>query len=107
MKNFNRMRKLFFRTCGPYKAHTISLIILIIVSGFLEAIGIGMIVPFTNAILNENGNLRAKIFNRENDFRYLGDEFGYTQGMGLSYQVDFNTFKNLINKIKSESLKTK
>ena len=58
-------------------------------------------------ILNENGNLRAKIFNRENDFRYLGDEFGYTQGMGLSYQVDFNTFKNLINKIKSESLKTK
>ena len=27
-------------------------------------------------ILNENGNLRAKIFNRENDFRYLGDEFG-------------------------------
>ena len=58
-------------------------------------------------ILNENGNLRAKIFNRENDFRYLGDEFGYTQGMGLSYQVDFNTFKNLINKIKSESLKKK
>ncbi len=58
-------------------------------------------------ILNENGNLRAKIFNRENDFRYLGDEFGYTQGMGLSYQVDFNTFKSLINKIKSESLKTK
>jgi hypothetical protein len=58
-------------------------------------------------ILNEKGNLRAKIFNRENDFRYLGDEFGYTQGMGLSYQVDFNTFKNLINKIKSESLKTK
>ena len=56
-------------------------------------------------ILNENGNLRAKIFNRENDFRYLGDQFGYTQGMGLSYQVDFNTFKNLINKIKSESLK--
>ncbi len=58
-------------------------------------------------ILNEKGNLRAKIFNRENDFRYLGDEFGYTQGMGLSYQVDFNTFKNLINKIKSESLKKK
>ena len=58
-------------------------------------------------ILNENGNLRAKIFNREHDFRYLGDEFGYTQGMGLSYQVDFNSFKNLINKIKSESLKSK
>lgn len=50
-------------------------------------------------ILNENGNLRAKVFNRENEFRYLGDELGYTQGVGMSYQVDFNTFKDLIQKI--------
>ena len=39
------------------------------------------------------------MFNRENDFRYLGDEFGYTQGMGMSYQVDFNTFNELIQKL--------
>ena len=64
-------------------------------------------VSFFDARPTKVENLRAKIFNRENDFRYLGDEFGYTQGMGLSYQVDFNTFKSLINKIKSESLKTK
>lgn len=50
-------------------------------------------------ILNESGSLRAKVFNRENDFRYLGDEFGYTQGMGVSYQVDFDTFQDLILKI--------
>ena len=43
------------------------------------------------------------MFNRENDFRYLGDEFGYTQGMGMSYQVDFNTFNELIQKIKSNA----
>jgi len=47
-------------------------------------------------ILNESGSLKAKVFNRENDFRYLGDEFGYTQGMGMSYQVDFNTFQELL-----------
>ena len=56
-------------------------------------------------ILNESGTLKAKVFNRENDFRYLGDEFGYTQGMGMSYQVDFNTFQELIDKIKSNASK--
>ena len=53
-------------------------------------------------ILNEEGSLRAKVFNKENEFRYIGDELGYTQGVGLSYNVDFNTFKQLINKITSQ-----
>ena len=57
-------------------------------------------------ILNETGSLKAKVFNRENDFRYLGDEFGYTQGMGMSYQVDFNTFQELLNKINSKALQS-
>ncbi len=57
-------------------------------------------------ILNESGSLKAKVFNRENDFRYLGDEFGYTQGMGMSYQVDFNTFQELLNKITSNESKS-
>ena len=57
-------------------------------------------------ILNESGSLKAKVFNRENDFRYLGDEFGYTQGMGMSYQVDFNTFQELLQKIKSNASKS-
>ena len=50
-------------------------------------------------ILNEEGSLRAKVFNKENEFRYIGDELGYTQGVGLSYDVDFNTFEDLIQKI--------
>ncbi len=50
-------------------------------------------------ILNEEGSLKAKVFNKENEFRYIGDELGYTQGVGLSYQVDFETFRELINKI--------
>ena len=53
-------------------------------------------------ILNDEGTLRAKVFNKENEFRYIGDELGYTQGLGISYNVDFETFKELINKISSE-----
>jgi hypothetical protein len=29
----------------------------------------------------------------------MGDELGYTQGVGISYQVDFETFRELIAKI--------
>lgn len=51
-------------------------------------------------ILNEQGSLSAKIFNRENEIQqFLADRQGYTQGVGLSYQVDFNTFKALLKKI--------
>ena len=53
-------------------------------------------------ILNDEGTLRAKVFNKENEFRYIGDELGYTQGLGISYNVDFETFKELIHKISSE-----
>ncbi|MCY4160381.1 MAG: translocation/assembly module TamB [Flavobacteriaceae bacterium] len=52
-------------------------------------------------ILNQQGTLRARIFNRENELRYIGDELGYTQGIGLSYTVDFETFGNLVQKIVS------
>ncbi len=54
-------------------------------------------------ILNDEGSLRAKVFNKENEFRYIGEDFGYTQGMGLSYDVDFNTFQELIQKIKRKA----
>jgi len=54
-------------------------------------------------ILNEEGTLRAKVFNKENEFRYISDDLGYTQGLGLSYQVDFKTFEGLIQKIISKN----
>ena len=56
-------------------------------------------------ILNEDGSLRAKVFNKENEFRYIGQDFGYTQGMGLSYNVDFNNFRDLLQKIKKRAVK--
>lgn len=51
-------------------------------------------------LLNDEGTLSAKIFNRENEIQqFLADRQGYTQGVGISYEVDFNTFKELIRKI--------
>ncbi|MFL1011611.1 translocation/assembly module TamB domain-containing protein [Flavisericum labens] len=50
-------------------------------------------------LLNEQGTLTAKVFNRENSIRNFGDAIGYTQGVGLSYNVDFDTFKELIQKL--------
>ncbi len=48
-------------------------------------------------LLNDDGTLRAKVFNRENTIRNFGEEIGFTQGIGLSYSVDFNTFKELVD----------
>ncbi len=47
-------------------------------------------------LLNEEGTLTAKVFNRENSIRNFGEAIGYTQGVGLSYSVDFDTFKELL-----------
>jgi hypothetical protein len=50
-------------------------------------------------LLNEDGTLRAKVFNRQSDIQFIGETEGYTQGAGLSYAVDFNSFKGLLRKI--------
>lgn len=51
-------------------------------------------------LLNEEGTLSAKIFNRENQIQqFLAERQGYTQGVGLSYQVDFDSFKELMQKV--------
>jgi hypothetical protein len=43
--------------------------------------------------------LNFKVFNRENDINYIGEGVGYTQGIGITYQVDFDTFDELYNKV--------
>lgn len=49
--------------------------------------------------INEEGTLNARFFNRQNDINYIGEGIGYTQGVGISYEVDFDTLKELIAKI--------
>ncbi|PQJ80899.1 DUF490 domain-containing protein [Polaribacter porphyrae] len=50
-------------------------------------------------LLNEEGNFRGVIFNRQNEIQYSQQEEGYTQGVGLSYQVNFNTLSELLRKM--------
>ena len=49
--------------------------------------------------VNVDGTMNVRVFNRENDINYIGESIGYTQGIGLNYQVDFDTFKDLVNKV--------
>ncbi len=49
--------------------------------------------------VNEDGTLNLHVFNKENDINFIGQGIGYTQGIGLNYQVDFTTFKQLLHKI--------
>lgn len=51
-------------------------------------------------LLNEEGTLSAKFFSRQQEIQaFLPDQQGSTQGAGLSYEVDFNTFRELFRKI--------
>lgn len=51
--------------------------------------------------LNSDGTLTAHVFNKENDLNSnsIGQNIGYTQGIGLSYSVDFDDFKELLHKL--------
>ncbi len=60
-----------------------------------------------NFLLNEDGTLSAKVFNRENNIQSFGQNIGYTQGLGLSYNVDFDTFKELIRNLFKKKPKPK
>jgi hypothetical protein len=67
------------------------------VGGVTETVIVGDVeIQF---LLNEDGSLRAKVFNRENNIQFIGEEIGFTQGLGLSYSVDFDTFRELLGKI--------
>ncbi|MBT8287036.1 MAG: translocation/assembly module TamB [Flavobacteriaceae bacterium] len=50
-------------------------------------------------LLNEDRTLTLKVFNRENSIRNFGEQIGYTQGVGLSYNVEFDNLKELFEKI--------
>ncbi|WP_010135641.1 translocation/assembly module TamB domain-containing protein [Ochrovirga pacifica] len=50
-------------------------------------------------LLNKDGTLRSSVFNRQNEIQYSEEEQGYTQGVGLNYQIDFNNFSEMLEKI--------
>ncbi len=58
-------------------------------------------------LLNEQGTLRGTFFNKPNDIQFDIDNEGYTQGLGLSYQVNFNTLSELGEKLGLKKKKKK
>ncbi len=67
------------------------------VGGVSESVVVGNVE--VEYLFNEDGSLRGKVFNRENDIQYIGENEGYTQGAGLSYSVDFDNFDELVDKV--------
>ena len=67
------------------------------VGGVTESVIVGNVEILMQ--LNDDGTLNAHVFNRENDINYIGEGIGYTQGLGLTYNVEFDTFKEMIRKI--------
>jgi hypothetical protein len=50
-------------------------------------------------LVNEDGSLRINFFNRQAELQFIGEDQTFEQGTGISYQVDFDTIKALMNKI--------
>jgi hypothetical protein len=50
-------------------------------------------------LINDDGTLRMKFFNRQADLQFIGEDQIFEQGTGISYSVDFNTFRELYFKL--------
>ena len=50
-------------------------------------------------LINDDGSLRMKFFNRQADLQFVGEDQIFEQGTGISYSVDFNTFRELYQKL--------
>ena len=49
--------------------------------------------------LDKKGHLIFRVFNKQTELEYIGQQEGYTQGVGLSYQVDFDTLSDILKKL--------
>ncbi|MGB3592495.1 MAG: translocation/assembly module TamB domain-containing protein [Nonlabens sp.] len=56
-------------------------------------------------LLNTDGTIRLKLFNRENTLQQFGQQEDYTQGLGLQYQVNFDSLKEFYQKIFKKKMK--
>ena len=58
-------------------------------------------------LLNEDRTLSLKFFNRENSIQNFGEQIGYTQGIGLSYNIEFDNLRELFEELfKNKNTKT-
>ncbi len=54
--------------------------------------------------LTKNGKLRLKAYNKTNDNTVLNADAPYSQGVGLTYKEDFNTFDELLKRYREKVL---
>ena len=54
-------------------------------------------------LLNKEGNLKARFFNKENEYQYFANDIGYSQGLGIFYEIEFDSFKNIFKKKQIQS----
>ncbi len=55
-------------------------------------------------LVNEDGSLRMSFFNRQADLQFIGEDQIFEQGVGISYTVDFDTFRELFFKLFNKKL---
>ena len=56
-------------------------------------------------LLNEDRTLSLKFFNRENSIQNFGEQIGYTQGLGVSYNIEFDNLRELFKELFSTNNK--
>jgi hypothetical protein len=56
-------------------------------------------------LVDDQGKLRWTVFNRQNEIQYSDEEEGYTQGVGLNYQFDFDRIGEIFQKKSSKNKK--
>jgi TamB, inner membrane protein subunit of TAM complex len=50
-------------------------------------------------LVNDDGSLRINFFNRQAELQFFGEDQIFEQGAGVSYSVDFDTFRELMRKL--------
>jgi hypothetical protein len=50
-------------------------------------------------LLNEDRTLSLKFFNRENSIQNFGEQIGFTQGIGVSYNIEFDNLRELFQEL--------
>lgn len=53
--------------------------------------------------LSQDGRLRFKAFNRSNQNNIINNDVPYTQGVGLSYRREFNSFRDIFRRNKKQA----
>ncbi|MFK5981974.1 MAG: translocation/assembly module TamB domain-containing protein [Flavobacteriaceae bacterium] len=56
-------------------------------------------------LVNKDGSLRINIFNRQAELQFIGEDQTFEQGAGVSYSIDFDDFKELVDIVSGKAKK--